>query len=202
MILSVLIFSGNFTTGIAQIYHYPFARMFPAPGPEKYYRDNLERPDDDDGPGISYTVLVSSGFWGNGYSWSVAPEVSLKVSPRLRIQGGVVYTSQMGHNGFIPFGPVSRSSIPGYSSAYLYASGTYALKPGLFLSGSVRKNLWRNRPPGGFSSFGYTPGDSYSLRMDYFISRSLRIGAEIRYSNDFYQDYPMPVYFSPGWPGY
>ena len=191
----------------AQVFHFPVARLFPAPGPEKYYLDKKEHPSSDDGPGIQYNLLLQSGYfgipgYGNGFSYSVSPSFSYTVSPRFMVTGGIAYTSYMlpqpdenSRENSLMSGNMKRNVI-------VYAQGTYMVRPNFFLTGSIVKNLNRNRSPFFQNPYSVQSGDSYSLRMDYFLTKSIRFGAEFRYSNNYYPGFGFPHGYDPYLPWY
>ncbi|NOY36825.1 MAG: hypothetical protein GXO83_04555 [Chlorobi bacterium] len=193
----------------AQVFHFPLARLLPAPGPEKYYLDNRGKATtDNNGPGIQYQILLQSGFfgspgYGNGFSYSVTPTFGYTVSPRFRLSGGISYTAFSGAAFETP-GAFENRGIPQRmtGNTVIFARGTYMVRPNLFFTGTIVKNLNRNRSPFLQNPYYRQPGDSYSLQMDYFLTKSIRFGAEFRYGNNSYPGFGYPYGYGPYLPWY
>lgn len=181
--------------------HYPGSYYFPAPSPESYLQETRHEEEQKDGPGIRWGVNVGGNYlstpWYRGFSSFVAPSFRIWVTPRFHFEGGVRVER---------FFPAGRSYVAGEGLSgtapgtvfSVYASGTYFLRPGLAVTGTVMKNF-ASAPalPPFAAGYRYVP-DQYSLRLDYQITPSIHFGAEFRYME--YSQNPFVPGFMPAYP--
>lgn len=125
------------------------------------------------------TFMYSKGF-GNGLSNYIAPELSYKVAPKIRLNVGLmVVSSNFAYNKYLGFHPeqsVVFRTKPRISTL-AYVSGDYLVNDRLTISGMVIRDL--SNP--GYNS--YSPSiQGMSLRMDYKLTNNISIGAGMHMS--------------------
>ncbi len=128
------------------------------------------------------TSFFSSPGYASGSSFYLAPEFKLKLSPKFRVNAGIML-AQNRFNFSAPTSLFGEKSVvvksgPSYDGV-VYATGNYALNSRLTFSGSIVKSF----TPGGNSSQDAAWRNSFqmmSLGVDYKLSEHVSIGGGIR----------------------
>jgi hypothetical protein len=136
---------------------------------------------------VGSSFSYSKGF-GNGMATYVAPELSYRLSPRFRLNVGVMLlNSNLVYNRYLFLN--DRPSVvirnkPAFSTL-AYVSGDYLINDRLTISAMVMSDLTTSR-------LGtYSPSvQAMSLHLDYKIADHMSIGAGIHMNNGNYWGYP------------
>ncbi len=153
---------------------------------------------------ISVRMEMGTGFGfgsggGNTFGVYLAPHISYKVSPRLRVNFGTVIQNSNYINYYNPY----NSYYPEYTQTFdsnitrtlLYAEGQYLVNPRLMVNAKVYKEI---------ATFGEAQinprardldGEGVSVGFHYKINDHMHIGAEIGYSKGG-SPYNNPFYHS------
>ena len=195
--------------GYGQSYlHYPDSRMMPAPGPEKYYNDSLQKSSINISslPRIRYSINIGTsfstgGFYGNTIQSWVAPEINYRVSDKLDLRFGVVASNNYMTN------PISyNTTAEGVNNSaswfnyMVYAGGTYYVNENLVISGTIMKNFDQTPEWIGFSPNYNQDFESLSMSFSYRISDAFHIGADFRINrggNPYMYNPTQPFGFQP-----
>jgi len=170
--------------------HYPEVWMAPTPGPEKYYIDSLKKRASEASwlPHIHYRLNVgtsfTSGSWyGNGIQTWVAPEVNYQLNERWNFRAGVMISRNFPiQNSDEEYGVFVNPNRGSGFNFLIYSGADYKVNDKLILSADVMKSVAQKR------EFNYSlpgPGnfESYSFSLNYKLSKSMSIGANIRFNN-------------------
>lgn len=152
----------------------------------------------------SYSLSAGAMFAGRyGSASYLSPTVSVPVSRRLSVFGGVTYLRVM-PGSFVPYpnfiATDAASSLRVASHHYLLqGGGQYALSPRLTLTGSAWKDL---TPTYGasvnpYAGFGGNLGSGVNLRADYHITENFSVSGGLRVSNGA-TAYPGSTMYGPG----
>ncbi|NJO69616.1 MAG: hypothetical protein HC830_10320 [Bacteroidetes bacterium] len=149
------------------------------------------------------TSFITSRNFGSGSASYVAPEISYKLSPKIKINAGVMFLrSNVYINRYL--------SMPGESvvvkakpsvSTMAYFSGNYLISDRLSMTGFLMKDLSNT----GIYDKKYGPQgfQTMSLQMDYKLTDNITIGAGMHMSQGGYYGYPSTGFgFNSGYPGY
>lgn len=152
----------------------------------------------------SYSLNAGATFAGRyGSATYFSPMVSLPLTPRFSVFGGVTYLRTVAGTAR-PFGTTegAYAGLPSVSNRYLIqGGGQYALSPRLTLTGSAWKDL---TPTNGltvnpYAGFGGNLGSGVNLRADYHITENFSVSGGVRVSNGA-TAYPgaYPPLYGPG----
>ena len=188
-ILAYIIFVFFSLSGYGQSYlNYPEAMMMPAPGPEKYYNDSLQKSSINIStlPKIRYNINLGTSFSTGGYyggaikTW-VAPEINYRVSNKLDLKFGVVATNNYLTNPG-RFNPSTEgvNNSASWFNYMVYASGTYYVNENLTISGTVMKSFDQTPDWVGISPYFNQDFESVTMSFSYKISDAMHIGADFR----------------------
>jgi len=133
-----------------------------------------------------YHLEAGATFAGRyGSATYLSPTVSLPLTKRFSVFGGVTYLRTTPGLAYAPFGENGRT-LPNATNHYLIqGGGQYALSPRLTLTGSAWKDL---TPTNGFTvnpyaGFGGNLGTGVNLRADYHITENFSVSGGVRVSN-------------------
>ncbi|WP_147320828.1 hypothetical protein [Hymenobacter lapidiphilus] len=140
-------------------------------------------------PGLrpSYSLQAGATFAGRyGSATYLSPTVSLPLSKRFSVFGGLTYLRTTPGTAFAP--PVAdgaRPLLPGTNHYLIQGGGQYALSPRLLLTGSA----WKDLTPAGqfgvnpYAGFGGNLGQGVNLRADYHFTENFSVSGGVRVSN-------------------
>lgn len=143
------------------------------------------------------TSFISAKGFGSGMASYVAPEVSYKLSPKIKINAGVMFIN----SNFAVARPryfVNEQSVviktKPTNSAVAYVEGDYLVNSRLSVSAMIMKDVANNQ-----NSFsGTTPVQSMSVHMNYKITDNITFGAGMHINQGSNFGYPYPNYnFGP-----
>ena len=153
---------------------------------------------------IGYNLSVGTSFisakgFGSGMASYVAPEVSYKLSPKVKINAGVMFLN----SNFAVSRPryfVNEQSVvvktKPTNSALAYVAGDYLVNSRLSISAMILKDVANNQ--NNFS--GTTPVQSMSVHMNYKITDNITFGAGVHINQGGNFGYPYPNYnFGPAY---
>lgn len=133
-----------------------------------------------------YSLQAGATFAGRyGSATYLSPTVSLPLTKRFSVFGGVTYLRTTPGLAYAPFGENGRA-LPNATNHYLIqGGGQYAVSPRLTLTGSAWKDL---TPTNGFTvnpyaGFGGNLGTGVNLRADYHITENFSVSGGVRVSN-------------------
>ncbi|RSK48248.1 hypothetical protein [Hymenobacter rigui] len=133
-----------------------------------------------------YSLQAGATFAGRyGSATYLSPMVSVPVTQRFSVFGGVTYLRAMPGLAYAPFGEAGRS-LPMATNHYLIqGGGQYALSPRVTLSGSAWKDLSPATGPlvSPYAGFGGNMGTGVNLRADYHITENFSVSGGVRVSN-------------------
>jgi len=194
LVLIAVFFMSISVKGQIPYLHYPYAYLLPAPGPEKYFKDNQHKSGNDKQPGIRYGVQVGTSYMSfagsHAFSSYFAPSLSYYLSPRFHLSGVIMLEHTFPVRGNNPAESAGNTFYLPMDHVVIYGQGTYFIRPSVSLTGTVVKNLNQDKNISPYYR-NYIP-DSYSLRLNYRISDNIFFGAEFRYSE--------PAVYSPFYP--
>lgn len=192
---------------------YPDAYYYPAPGPEKYYKDSLKinKLDRSSMPRMRYSLNLGTSFSGGSMygnilqSW-VAPELSYKVSNNLDLSFGVMFSNNYMPNASSFVGGNELESASSWLTTSFYVSGTYYVNEDLIVSGTIMKSIDQT-PSWAKNSYMDRNYESLSFSMNYRLSDAVHLGLDLninRGNNPWYMNPARPYGpdpFSPfgGW---
>ena len=185
---------------------YPDAYYFPAPGPEKYYKDSLKtnKLDRSSMPRMRYSLNLGTSFSGGHLygsvlqSW-IAPELSYKVSNNLDLSFGVMFSNNYMPNASSFTGGNELESASSWLTTTLYASGTYYVNKDLILTGTVIKSIDQT-PIWAKNSFMDRNYESLSFSVDYRLSDAVHLGLDLNFNrgnNPWYMNPARPYGLDP-----
>ncbi len=187
--------------------NYPDAYFVPSPGPEKYYKDSLMRnsPDRSSIPLMRYSLnLGTSFFGGNMYgnvfkSW-IAPELSYKVSNKLDLNFGVMFSNNYMPNSSMAYSAGNEfSSASSWLTTSFYAGGTYYVSEDLIISGTLMKSIDQT-PVWAKNSYLDRNYESLSFSVNYRLSDAVQLGVDFninRGNNPWYMNPARPYGLDP-----
>jgi hypothetical protein len=152
-----------------------------------------------------YHLEAGATFAGRyGSATYLSPTVSVPLTKRLAVFGGVTYLRTTPGAAYAPFGEAGRTFPTATNHYLLQGGGQYAVSPRLTLTGSAWKDL---TPTSGFTvnpyaGFGGNLGTGVNLRADYHITENFSVSGGVRVSNGA-TAYPGGAYaplFGPGAP--
>ncbi|WP_188556825.1 hypothetical protein [Hymenobacter glacieicola] len=133
----------------------------------------------------SYSLNAGAMFAGRyGSATYLSPTVSVPVTPRLSVFGGVIFLRTMPGTAYAAFGEGNR--LAAAQNRYLIqGGGQYALSPRLLLTGSAWKDLSPSAglPVNPYAGFGGNLGSGVNLRADYHITENFSVSGGVRVSN-------------------
>jgi hypothetical protein len=143
-------------------------------------------------PGLNYTIGSNYMFvprMGSVYAITVSPSVSVPLSPKLSVDGGII----AGYYYSAPFKSQNEDLAYGsFTGLSVYGSASYHINPQLTLYGSAFKQL------AGTSPFNDLPKTSYSIGSSYDFG-NFKIGVSLQTSKwDNMYDSPYPIYGTQG----
>ncbi|WP_460620761.1 hypothetical protein [Hymenobacter tenuis] len=152
----------------------------------------------------SYSLNAGAMFAGRyGSASYLSPTVSVPLTQRFSVFGGVTYLRTMPGLGYAPAGEAGRVATSGTNRYLIQGGGQYALSPRLLLTGSAWKDL---TPTSGlqvnpYAGFGGNMGSGVNLRADYHITENFSVSGGVRVSNgaSAYPGAYTPLY-GPGMP--
>ena len=141
-------------------------------------------------PGLkpSYSLQAGATFAGRyGSASCLSPTVSLPLSKRFSVFGGVTYLRTTPGAAFAPSVAegAGRPLMPGTNHYLIQGGGQYALSDRLSLTGSA----WKDLTPAGqfgvnpYAGFGGNLGQGVNLRADYHITENFSVSGGVRVSN-------------------
>ncbi|HEY4785419.1 MAG TPA: hypothetical protein VIH57_05195 [Bacteroidales bacterium] len=155
---------------------------------------------------IDYTFSTGTSFftspgYASGSSFYLAPEFKLKLSPKFRVNAGIML-AQNRFNINMPTSLFGEKSVVVKSSptydGVAYASGSYSLNSRLTFSGSIIKSF----SPDGSYSDNVAWRNSFqmmSLGVDYKLSDHMSIGGGVHFlQSSGFNPYTGYNYMSPG----
>jgi hypothetical protein len=116
-----------------------------------------------------------------GPSFYLAPNISYKLSPKVMLQGGIIFEKSNFYPLYKQDGP-SNDILP-MTRTFLYARGSYLLAPNLTVGGTVYKSidnipkLSKYQEPYQYNIQGM------QLDFQYKVSNSITIGFQVRQQN-------------------
>ncbi|RPD45419.1 hypothetical protein DNI29_18735 [Hymenobacter sediminis] len=134
----------------------------------------------------SYSLNAGAMFAGRyGSATYLSPTVSVPVTNRFSVFGGVTYMRVTPGAAYLPFGEAGRFGATAQNRYLIQGGGQYALSPRVTLTGSAWKDL---TPTSGFqvnpyASFGGNLGSGVNLRADYHITENFSVSGGVRVSN-------------------
>lgn len=141
-------------------------------------------------PPLNYQKLhlsldVGAGFMGSKYNsgvfTTIAPNLNYMVTPKLKLEAGVVFVTG-NHNFYqMPVGETQQSVFQRTNQVSVYTQGEYLLTDRLTLTGAFYKTF----TPGGTSQinpYALNYNDMY-MGLDYKLTKNIKLGAAIRYTN-------------------
>jgi hypothetical protein len=135
--------------------------------------------------------MFMPGF-GNGMNFYVNPSVTMPVTKKLFVEGGIVASSSM-MPGRFPFQPENGNR--NFNNLTIYGSTMYQLSPRLMIYGSgVKSIVSRELPMPDF----YRPGNSFTLGSSFKLSSNITIGAAVHVSD--YNYFYNPFRSAEGYP--
>lgn len=152
-----------------------------------------------------YHLEAGATFAGRyGSATYLSPTVSLPLTKRFSVFGGVTYLRTTPGLAYAPFGEAGRAFPMATNHYLIQGGGQYAVSPRLTLTGSAWKDL---TPTNGFTvnpyaGFGGNLGTGVNLRADYHITENFSVSGGVRVSNGA-AAYPGGAYsplFGPGAP--
>lgn len=151
-------------------------------------------------PKLSYhltmgtNVMYAKGY-GTGMSGYVSPELSYKLTPRFRVNAGVMFfQTKMGYINY-QMNYSDKSVVvksPPTSGALAYVSGDYAINNRLTFSGMVIRDMNNLGGNSTQQSIFNTPYQAVSMHLDYKLTDHISIGAGVRMSQGNRWNYPSP----------
>ncbi|RSK36191.1 hypothetical protein [Hymenobacter metallilatus] len=146
-------------------------------------------------------ALVAGRYGSATY---LMPMVSVPVTQRFSVFGGVTYLRTVAGPATAPFGE-NRLAFPAATNRFLlHGGGQYALSPRVMLTGSAWKDLTPTAGPAvsPYAGFGGNMGTGVHLRADYHITENFSVSGGVRVSNGAtaYPGSYSPL-FGPGVPG-
>jgi hypothetical protein len=132
-----------------------------------------------------YSLQAGALFAGRyGSATYLSPMVSVPVTPRFSVFGGVTYLRAAPGEAHAPFGEASRA-LPTATNRYLLqGGGQYALSPRVLLTGAAWKDLTPSSPLlSPYAGFGGSMGTGVQLRADYHITENFSVSGGVRVSN-------------------
>lgn len=137
------------------------------------------------------TSFISAKNFGSGTSTYVAPEISYKLNPKIRLNVGIMfmnsnftinkYKNISGQSEVIKTRPTNLTLA--------YVEGDYLINSRLTISGMLMKDL-------SGSQYGkyYTPIQAMSLNMNYKLTDHITIGAGLQVNQGTSWGYPVSNY--------
>lgn len=137
------------------------------------------------------TSFISAKNFGSGTSTYVAPEISYKLSPKVRLNVGIMFlNSNFTINKYKYISGQSEVVKTRPSSLTLaYVEGDYLINDRLSVSGMVMKDLSGNQ----YGKY-YNPIQAMSLNMNYKLSDHITIGAGVHVNQGTSWGYPAYNY--------
>ncbi|WP_426490732.1 hypothetical protein [Hymenobacter sp. 102] len=133
-----------------------------------------------------YSLQAGALFAGRyGSATYLSPLVSVPVTQRFSVFGGVTYLRATPGLAYAPFGEAGRP-LPMATNQYLIqGGGQYALSPRVTLTGSAWKDLSPTAGPlvSPYAGFGGSMGTGVNLRADYHITENFSVSGGVRVSN-------------------
>ncbi|MET4106760.1 hypothetical protein [Hymenobacter sp. UYP22] len=133
-----------------------------------------------------YSLQAGAMFAGRyGSATYLSPTVSVPVTPRFSVFGGVTYLRTMPGLAYAPFGEAGRQLPQGTNHYLVQGGGQYALSPRVVLTGSAWKDLSPTAGPlvSPYAGFGGNMGTGVNLRADYHITENFSVSGGVRVSN-------------------
>jgi hypothetical protein len=151
---------------------------------------------------LNYSFSVGTSFitaknFGSGMASYVAPEVTYKLSPRVKINAGVMFINSnfaLRPRYFTNEQSVVIKTKP-TNSAIAYVEGDYLVNSRLSISAMIMRDVAGNQT--GFSNVN-SPVQSMSVNMNYKITDNITIGAGMHINQGVDYGYPYSNYnFAP-----
>lgn len=140
-------------------------------------------------PGLkpSYSLQAGTTFAGRyGSASYLSPTVSLPLSKRFAVFGGLTYLRTTPGAAFAPLGETGRTlPLAGTNRLLIQGGGQYALSERLLLTGSA----WKDLTPAGqlgvnpYAGFGGNLGQGVNMRADYRVTENFSVSGGVRVSN-------------------
>ncbi|SDY06628.1 hypothetical protein [Hymenobacter psychrophilus] len=140
-------------------------------------------------PGLrpSYSLQAGTTFAGRyGSASYLSPTVSLPLSKRFAVFGGLTYLRTVPGAAYAPLGETGRAlPLAGTNRLLIQGGGQYALSERLSLTGSA----WKDLTPAGqlsvnpYAGFGGNLGQGVNLRADYHITENFSVSGGVRVSS-------------------
>lgn len=133
-----------------------------------------------------YSLQAGAMFAGRyGSATYLSPMVSVPVTQRFSVFGGVTYLRTMPGLASAPFGEAGRQFPQGTNRYLIQGGGQYALSPRVVLTGSAWKDLSPTTGPlvSPYAGFGGNMGTGVNLRADYHITENFSVSGGVRVSN-------------------
>jgi hypothetical protein len=143
---------------------------------------------------------------GSGSFYSVAPNFSYLVTPKLRIEFGGAFVLSNNNFNTKPVSETSAKEVKQQTNqTIVYASGQYLLSDKITITGSAYKTVNSNNSKQ-INPY-YLDYKGMNLGIDYKLSKNVSIGAQVRVSNSNnpylnYYNYNGSGMFSPYRSGY
>ncbi|MFD2786011.1 hypothetical protein [Hymenobacter rubripertinctus] len=135
----------------------------------------------------SYSLQAGATFAGRyGSATYLSPSVSLPLTQRFSVFGGVTYLRTMPGAAYAPLGEAGqRLPLAGTNRLLIQGGGQYAVSARLSLTGSAWKDLTPAGLPGvnPYAGFGGNLGQGVNLRADYHITENFSVSGGVRVSN-------------------
>lgn len=133
-----------------------------------------------------YSLNAGATFAGRyGSATYISPQVTLPLTKRFAVFGGVTYLRTVPGLAYAPFGENSRALPLATNHYLLQGGGQYAVSPRLLLTGSAWKDLTPTNglPVNPYAGFGGNLGSGVNLRADYHITENFSVSGGVRVSN-------------------
>lgn len=160
---------------------------------------------------LSVRMEMGSGFGvGSGsaglFSVYAAPHISYKVSPRFRVNFGIIIQNSNFINYYNPYNPYYPEYTQTFGSnitrSLVYVEGEYLLTPKLLVNARMYKEISTFGEPQVNPRALDLDGEGVSVGFQYKINEHMQVGAQFEYNkgsnpyNPFYRNSPMHRPFS------
>jgi hypothetical protein len=129
---------------------------------------------------LSMGTAVGSMYGTRGFASWISPGIDYKLTPKLSISTGLMYTTGYSSNFFTPTTEGwTRTSGGNFSSSLFYIQGSYKMNEKVTLSGATwyeMRTLSEQNDPGLYQR---PNANGYMFGMDYKIGKSSKIGFEL-----------------------